>query len=76
MCSKKQQSCAGGKVSCAKVQYVQGRLMVLQLCVPLGVCLLCLCLSQILDFWLHLTSVAVSCCFAVNPLAVPHNLSL
>lgn len=25
------------------------------------------------DFWPHLTSVAVWCCFAVNPFAVPYN---
>lgn len=61
------------KVRRDKVQYGQGRRMAQA---SANVCLLCLSLSQNLDFWLHLTSVAVSCCFAVNLLAVPCNLSL
>lgn len=47
--------------------------MVLQAFVPQSVCLLWLYLDRIIDFWLRLTSVAVLCCFAVNPLAALHS---
>lgn len=61
-----------GKARDDKVRCSRGR-MVLQVSVPQDVCLLWLYLSNSSTFWLHLTSVAVLCCFAVNPLAVPHS---